>query len=309
MNAALAGLGADQQGLYRALERELAGRFAPLPDQPAETAAATIAAIWHAAAGRPLSARAALDTPLPPLAAGGEALARDLLRRRLEGTPLAHLTGRQRFLGLEMIASSDALIPREETELLGRAALAALGDAVASRGEALAIDVCTGSGNLAAALAFHEPRARLWAADLSTEAVDLARRNAAFLGLEARVTAVAGDLLAPFDTDEFRGRVDLVVCNPPYISSAKVDQMAPEIRGHEPRLAFDGGPFGIRILARLIDAAPALLREGGVLAFEVGLGQGPGLRRRLERHGRYAGIREVADAQGSVRALVAACVT
>jgi release factor glutamine methyltransferase len=242
---------------------------------------------------------------LPALDAAGESRVRDLVRRRLEGTPLAHLTGRQRFMGLEMIASPEALIPREETQLLGEAALAALRAAADARGEALALDACTGSGNLAAALAFHEPRARVWAADLSPEAVALAGRNAQSLGLAGRLTAVAGDLLAPFDTDEFRGRVDVITCNPPYISSAKVDQMAPEIRGHEPRLAFDGGPFGIRILARLVEAAPALLREGGVLAFEVGLGQGPGLRRRLERQGRYDAVEEIADAAGETRALLA----
>jgi release factor glutamine methyltransferase len=165
--------------------------------------------------------------------------------------------------------------------------------------------VCTGSGNLALAIAWHEARARVHGADLSADAVALARRNAEHLGLGGRVTFASGDLLAPFDTPEFRGRVDLLVCNPPYISSGKVDALPAEIGGHEPRLAFDGGPFGIRILHRLVNDAARLLRQGGTLAFEVGLGQGPGMRRRLEQGGRYTGVEEIADAQGSARVLLA----
>lgn len=300
MNAASA-----HEALYRSLEMDIEGQLVPLADQPAETVAATLAAIWHAAAGNPLSARAAIETPLPVLDPAGEERARELVRRRLEGAPLAHLTGRQRFMGLEMIASPEALIPREETELLARAALAAVQAAADARGKAMAIDVCTGSGNLAAAIAFHEQRSHVWAADLSPDAVALAQRNADRLGLADRVSIALGDLLEPFGKAEFLGQVDLVVCNPPYISSAKVDQMAPEIRGHEPRIAFDGGPFGIRILARLIEAAPALLRGGGVLAFEVGRGQGPGLRRRLERDEHYSSVEEIADANGESRAILA----
>lgn len=290
---------------FRRWEGELAGRLVPLRDQPAESVGATLAALWHAAAGRALSARAAVAEPLVPLDEAGEARLAELVARRLEGTPLAHLTGRQHFMGLEMLASPEALIPREETELLGRAALAALRQAADERGEATAIDVCTGSGNIAAALAHHEPRARIWASDLSPVAVALAGRNARALGLSDRIAVVAGDLLEPFDIAEFAGRVDVLVCNPPYISSAKVETLPEEIRGHEPRLAFDGGPFGIRILARLVDGAPRALRPGGVLAFEVGLGQGPGVRKRIEKSGVWAEVTEIRDASGETRALVA----
>ena len=99
----------------------------------------------------------------------------------------------------------------------------------------------------------------------------MARRNATQLGLAKRVSFRVGDLLAPFDTPGFPGSVDLLVCNPPYISSAKVDGMHAQVADHEPRLAFDGGPFGIRILQRVINEAPRLLRAGGTLAFEVGV--------------------------------------
>lgn len=284
---------------------QLEAGLARLPDKPEETLQATLAALWHAACGARLSAAAAAEQALPPLDAPARARLEALLARRISGEPLAHLTGRQRFMGLELESGGEALIPRRETEILGRAAVAALEALAAESAAPIAIDVCTGSGNVALALAHHVPRARVWGADLSEAAVGLARRNAASLGLAGRVEFRAGDLLAPFDEEAFVGRADLVTCNPPYISSAKVGAMAPEIADHEPRLAFDGGPLGIRILNRLVQEAPRFVRPGGWLAFEVGLGQGRGVRRRVEGHGAWEAVREFPDESGEVRALAA----
>lgn len=208
-------------------------------------------------------------------------------------------------MGIELLATAEALIPREETELLGFAALSRLRGIVRDRGRATVIDACTGSGNLALALAWHEPCARVWASELSEEAVSLARRNLALLGLADRVEFHTGDLLAPFDTPEFHASVDLLICNPPYISSGKIEGMPPEIIAHEPRIAFDGGPLGIRILLRLISEAPRFLRDGGCLAFEIGLGQGPGILKRVEQSGSYADVSAVTDRSGQIRAIVA----
>jgi release factor glutamine methyltransferase len=291
--------------LYRECEALLATSLQTLNDKPEETLTSTLSALWHAAAGKPLSVQRATDSPLPALDVNASVQLRTLLQQRIAGTPLAHLTGRQQFMGLELQVSGDALIPREETELLGHAALTHLKNMIREKNSATVIDVCTGSGNLALALAHHAPGARVWAADLSESAVALAERNAKNLSLDDRVTFRAGDLLAPFDTPEFHGKVDLLVCNPPYISSGKVDVMASEIIGHEPRLAFDGGPLGIRILQRLIAEAPRFLKANGVLAFEIGLGQARGIRKRLEQHGDYVNIEEIADAKGDTRALVA----
>lgn len=296
---------AEAAALLRTCESELALGLQLLPDKPEETVASTLAALWHAAAGRPLCVQRASQEVLPDLDAAGIAELRALIHRRIKGTPLAHLTGRQQFMGLELIASGDALIPRTETEVLGRAALERLHAIVREQGDATVIDVCTGSGNLALALAWHESRARVWGADLSAEAIALARRNLARLELADRVTFRAGDLLAPFDAPEFHGHVDLLVCNPPYISSGKVGGMEREISDHEPRMAFDGGPLGIRVLQRLITEAPRFLRRGGWLVFEVGLGQGRGIRRRLEHNGGYHDLNEFTDQNGQVRALAA----
>ena len=170
----------------------LAPRLQTLPDKPEETVEATLRTLWHLAGGQALSVEAAARVALTPLDATGEARLDALIDQRLAGTPLAHLSGRQHFMGLEMLASKDALIPRAETELLGRGALKVLRElaAAAGPGGVTVLDVCTGSGNLALALAHHEPKARVFAADLSAEAVALAQRNAVHLGLASRVDGI-----------------------------------------------------------------------------------------------------------------------
>ena len=290
---------------FQDLIAQLSFGLSLLPDKPEETPDSTLRALWHAAAGVPVSVQKASTSPLPSLDATGVERLQTFIAQRVAGIPLAHLTGRQHFMGLELLAGKEALIPRRETELLCRGTLALLERQAAERNEVTVLDVCTGSGNLALALAFHVPQARVFAADISGEAVALARRNARHLGLESRVEVREGDLLAPFDEPGFHGRVDLLVCNPPYISSKKVDTMPGEIIGHEPRLAFDGGPLGIRIVERLIREAPPFLRQGGTLAFEVGLGQGPALLRRLAKNTSYSGIRSIEDEAGEVRVILA----
>lgn len=287
------------------IRARLADSLAFLPDKPEETADSTARALWLKAANLPASARRALTMDLPSLAPHQAAELDRLITQRLSGVPLAHLTARQSYLGLEMLAGPEALVPRQETELLARTALAC----VAGREQEVLeiVDVCTGSGNVALALAHHLPGARVHAADLSSEAVSLARRNGAHLGLEQRVTFHCGDLLAPFETPELLGRIHLLTCNPPYINSAKVERMPAEISGHEPRLAFDGGALGIGILMRLIKDAPRFLCEGGWVAFEVGLGQGPALVKRMQGIPAYRQVQAATDESGAIRVVTARC--
>jgi len=289
--------------MYAHLRDRLAAGAAALPDKPEETPDTTLRALWFLAAGQPKSVVAAASGDLPSLDRERSERLQALIEQRLAGVPLAHLTGRQHFLGLEMLAGAEALVPRRETELLGRAAI----ELAHATPAAMAVDVCTGCGNIALAIARHVPQANVFAADLSADAIALARRNADHLGLAARVDFRTGDLLAPFDTPEFLGRVDLLTCNPPYISSGKVGQMAAEIAAHEPSLAFDGGPLGVTILMRLLQDAPRFLKPGGWLAFEVGLGQGPALARRLKAANSYKEVRELTDENGAVRAILARC--
>jgi release factor glutamine methyltransferase len=294
-----------QRPLLEEIVQRLDGAWAPLPDKAEETVELTARALWFAASGEPRSVARAGSGALPALDDAAMARLRAMVERRCEGTPLAHITGRQSFLGLEMLATPEALIPRRETELLALTAIAALRATIGAREAALAIDVCTGSGNVALAIAAREPRVTVIGADLSAEAVALARRNAAHLGLSARTRFHRSDLFDGIDRPELRGSADLVTCNPPYISSAKVPAMAAEISEHEPPLAFDGGSFGLGVITRLVSDAPRFLRPGASLCFEVGAGTGEFIFDRVRRNAAYADVRAVNDEASAVRVLVA----
>lgn len=292
--------------LYLELLREVAGFFRPQTDKPEETPETVLRALWFAAAGSPRSAASLNASRLPAMDRAGIETLKVYIARKRAGIPLAHITGRQGFLGIELLSGPAALIPRKETEILGRAAIAFLRRKARYGTPLRALDVCTGCGNLALAYAAHAPATRVFASDLSPSAVALARRNAIHTGLASRVRFRTGDLFAPFEDDaELLGNCDLVSCNPPYISSAKVPRMGREIACHEPRLAFDGGAMGIGILARLVNDAPKFLRPGGALCFELGAGQGLILEERLRRQGWVEAVEAHRDRNGVVRALVA----
>ena len=105
----------------------------------------------------------------------------------------------------------------------------------------------------------------------------------------------------PFENEEFYGDIDLLVCNPPYISSARVNEMADEIAAHEPRAAFDGGPFGVSVIMALIKEGPKFLKPGSWLGFEVGLGRGEAMLNRMQRSGVFEQIEEYSDGEGNIR--------
>ena len=290
---------------FSTLLAEVERFWTPLPDKPEETAAGVLCALWRTACGAPVSVSRADEAGLPELDPAALERLRLLIERKRAGVPLAHLTGRQSFMGLEMLAGPSALIPRRETEILGRAALAKIRWIAERNGEARVLDVCTGSGNLALAYAHYEPRARVHASDLSAEAVELARRNAERLGLAGRVAFRVGDLLEPFATPEFIGACDFLSCNPPYISTAKLKTLHPEISLFEPEAAFNGGVYGVSILTKLVRHAPQLLKPGGWLGFEVGCGQGPVLARQLEKNPHFSAVERFTDDAGEVRAILA----
>ncbi len=288
-----------------ALMDRLRSSFVVHPDKPEETPESTFRALYFAAAGIPMSAKSAMAAALPSLDRVGRATLRHLIERRCAGIPLAHLTGRRHFMGLEMLAGAHTLIPRVETELLGYEALRLLTSLVGSRGEVTVLDICTGSGNLALALAAHESRCKVFASDLSADAISFARKNAQHLGLEARIEFRQGDLFGAFRSSEFLNNVDLIVCNPPYISTQNIRTLHPEISQHEPHMAFDGGSLGISVLRKLVREAGDFLRPSSYLCFEVGRGQGKTMVRSLQSLGKYCEVRTLTDSGGHVRALVA----
>jgi release factor glutamine methyltransferase len=188
-----------------------------------------------------------------------------LVERRRAGWPVSYLTGSKEFWSLPLRVTPAVLIPRPETEMLVERVLALSG-----RGPETVLDVGTGSGNIAIALARELPAARIYAADISLRALNVARRNAERLGCGG-ITFVRSNLLA-----SFRGaglRFDFIVSNPPYVSAADWSRLPDEIRAHEPRRALLAGETGLDVIRRLVARSRAFLRPGAYLIFEIGDGQ------------------------------------
>jgi len=192
-----------------------------------------------------------------------------LAQRRAGREPLAYLTGRRWFYALEFAVTPDALIPRPETELLVEKAVRWLGQRHGRKTRVL--DVGTGSGAIAVSVAAHAaPEVELLASDVSAESLQIAKQNARKHGVAGRITFLLGDLLDPLPEP-----VHLILSNPPYIASAVIPTLMPEVRDHEPRAALDGGPDGLRVIERLLAQAPVHLRPGGAIFLEIGYDQGP----------------------------------
>jgi release factor glutamine methyltransferase len=283
--------------LFTELLAQLEARWQGLPDKPEETPFSTLAALWNFVAPDETESFRLL-TPEEVV------LVKDLVARRMAGEPLAYLVGRQNYMGLALMTSPDAMIPRKETELLGETALQIARHLAAQRGRLNALDLCTGSGNVALALAHYVDAYHGIGSDISENAVQLAARNARVLELADRVQFVVGDLFEPFEHEMYLHAFDLITCNPPYIATANAEKMADEIAHYEPREAFDGGPFGINVMMRLICEAPRFLKPVSWLVFEVGLGQGEVMQRMMEKTAAYQPIETRRDENNNIRVLL-----
>ena len=235
------------------------------------------------------------------IAAGGDDPAKltAFVDRRLAGEPLGLILGTTMFMGLPLLMMQGVLVPRLETEILCNSGVEAL--AASQAAQPRAIDMCCGAGNLAVGLAHSVPNAQVWAADLTGPCVETARRNVNALGLAARVTVAQGDLFEAFAGLQLEGTVDVIVCNPPYISTGRLAADRAPLLAHEPREAFDAGPYGMAIHQRVVKAAPAFLRPGGRLLFEFGVGQEAQITRLFTRSGLYGEVELVRDAAGNAR--------
>jgi release factor glutamine methyltransferase len=214
---------------------------------------------------------------------------RALTQRRAAHEPLQHLTGSQEFYGLALRVTRDTLIPRPETELLVEAIL----DFARTQPANLRIlDVGTGTGAIALALATHLPHAEITACDISPAALEVARSNAAQHNLAQRITFVESDLLAQIPAEQ---PFDIIVSNPPYIPLTDAPTLAPEVRDHEPPTALFAGPDGLDLYRRLIPAAHSALKPNGLLALEFGFGQRDALRELLTGWNSVRFINDYAD--------------
>jgi HemK-like putative methylase len=200
--------------------------------------------------------------------------------------------GLRTFMGVELELAPDVLVPREETELLGTTAVQLL----KSRGpNQIVIDMCCGAGNLACGVGSAISTSLIWACDLTDSTVQLAQRNVGRLGLSPRVVVRQGDLFASLAGLSLEGKVDVILCNPPYISTSRLAGDRAHLLEHEPREAFDGGPYGLSIHQRVIRDALPFLKPDGWLLFEIGVGQDKQVAQLFRRTRAYDDVKFVND--------------
>jgi release factor glutamine methyltransferase len=222
-----------------------------------------------------------LDAPLP--GAMAERF-RTAVGRRAAREPVQQILGWEEFRGLRIAITPDVLVPRPETEVLGGWALEMLPPVGAA--PVVVMDVGTGSGCLACAIAHERPDARVVAIDCARAALAVARANVEALGVAGRVRCVAGDLIDSAGP----GVADLIVANLPYLPTPWLDTLPPEVRDHEPRAALDGGADGLALIGALVLDARRVLRPGGALVLETA---GGALARATGQRLREAGYRSV----------------
>jgi release factor glutamine methyltransferase len=215
-----------------------------------------------------------------------------MLRRRLDGEPMQHIVGEAEFYGLPFHLNRDVLIPRPETEHAVEKVLELAAQFAAPR----IVDVGTGSGAIAVALAHKLPAAFITAIDLSPAALAVAKSNAARNGLANRIRFVEGDLLGPVAKEQF----EIVVSNPPYVPEAVRESLSVEVRDYEPAEALFAGEDGLAIYRRLIPDAFRALVSGGFVVLEIGYGQQASVQSLLEDAG-FTHIAFTADLQGIPR--------
>ncbi|HEX8524756.1 MAG TPA: peptide chain release factor N(5)-glutamine methyltransferase [Tepidisphaeraceae bacterium] len=225
---------------------------------------------------------------------------RDLVKRAGEHEPIAYLTGRAYFFNLEFEVEPGVLIPRPDTETLVENVLQ-LSRNTAGFEAPRVIDLCTGSGCIAAAIASRLKSAVVLASDVSEKAVEVARRNVSRLGLSDRVTVERGDLFEPLKSMVDAQPMDLVVANPPYIPSEKLKELDRNVREYEPVGALDGGEDGLTIHRRIIEEGAERLRSGGRMYLEIQFDQGVLATGIMERHGAYEDVRVLKDYGGNQR--------
>ena len=287
--------------LFQSLLDEIKPSLILPPDQPDETIESTLKALWHTASGNPCSAKLATSISLVDLTEEQTHLLRELVSRRLGGTPLMQITGRAHFMGLELEFTPDVFIIRPETELLGYSTV----ELLSNHNNPLMIEVGCGSGNLTCGIASSIPKLSVYAVDILKSCVDLTNRNILKCNLSNRVNVMLGNLFDPLSELDLNNKIDAIVCNPPYIASSRLKGDRAYLVNHEPLEAFDGGPFGFRMHQLLISESLRFLKPGGSLLFEFGAGQDKQILGLFNRAGGYGPINFKLDHNGTARVVIA----
>ena len=219
---------------------------------------------------------------------------RDLVKRAADHEPIAYLTGRAHFFSLEIIVTRDVLIPRPDTETLVENVLQTVRHQPGLEAPRV-LDLCTGSGCVAVALAKNLKAPTIVAIDLSPAAAAVAKQNVEALKLTDRVTVETGDLFEPISKLVDAAPFHLIVANPPYIRSADVADLDRSVRAFEPKLALDGGPDGLAIHRRILAKAPNHLEPGGLVFLEIAFDQGDAAKEMAEAFPAFENVRVLRD--------------
>ncbi len=216
-----------------------------------------------------------------------------VIDKRSMRIPLQHITGKQEFMGLEFKVNEYTLIPRQDTEILVEEAMRHLSDGMRI------LDMCTGSGCILLSLLKYSNECEGIGIDISSKALDVARENSLRLAIEAQF--LCGDLfepLADFVSDKTNDRLfDMIVSNPPYIETAVIEELMPEVREHEPISALDGMEDGLYFYRKIVDKAKDYIRKGGYLFFEIGYNQGEAVSRLMNDAG-FSHVKIIKDYAG-----------
>jgi len=232
-------------------------------------------------------------------------LYKELLFKRLQGTPIQYLTGRQEFMSLLFKVQPGVLIPRQDTETLVEAIIECA--AYIGKASLSILDMCTGSGCIALSLAHYIKNSHITASDISKEALSVAENNAEHLGLRDKVRFVQSDLFESFVNGNAYEKFDIIVSNPPYIPASHIAYLKKEVKDFEPILALNGGIDGLFYYKKIISQAPAFLKANGRLAFEVGINQSLIIQELMFKGG-FKNIKIIKDIASIDRVVIAHCI-
>lgn len=222
---------------------------------------------------------------------------RKLIEKRFCGAPVQYITGIQEFMGLEFYLEEGVLIPRPDTEILIEKVL----DSIDKDGKYNIIDIGTGSGAITVSLAKYIQNSYIYSIDISQKALNIARKNAMKNNVMSKISFLNGSLFKPLEDIGISEKIDILVSNPPYIPTRDIDNLQIEVSKFEPKLALDGGEDGLDFYREIIDKAPRVLKNNGLIALEVGHDQARRVIELMEEKKKYVNIEITKDLAGIER--------
>ncbi|MCT4607162.1 MAG: peptide chain release factor N(5)-glutamine methyltransferase [Marinisporobacter sp.] len=226
----------------------------------------------------------------------------DLIKKRIQGMPVAYIVKKQEFMGLNFYVEEGVLIPRPDTEILVETVIEWAKKR--KNDNRIIVDLGTGSGAITISLAKYIENAFVYSIDLSRHALEIGKKNATLNEVTENTLFLEGDLLAPIK-GKLEEKVDIIVSNPPYIPRNEIEKLQIEVKKFEPKIALDGGMDGLDFYRKIIDEAPNFVKKGGFIALEVGHDQADMVKTMMEHKGYYYEIQKIKDLAGIERVVVA----